>query len=1346
MKDILPYLKQTQYTVSPKPSSIIVIFSMLNYLERFSALFDRKYIEDTIFSPIESELVQLVCRIDLTLVKFPLGLLASHAMNIFTGSNESPRTLEESYLFLSQYFSIAVPIDHNVGESSLLIEAKDIQSWRDLLLTHDDISIHECGSIDLKHKGAKNSLYISESSFSRDVLFVDFTFTQHCNIFIGLEGSFLKCCACPEEHPKFNEKGSHLHYLSAIYKKLGHQSPNLLGTILTKCLIFHDVLLKLSKPLCLIENDPLGSLISLVKDHNCNIFEKNNGHNLILSAYLDLKDTLSTRPDRLEELFTCLNRYFTVSSKSQADKVSVLTSLSTDTINALVLDYQKDGQASTLMNLFHHFTNVEYESFDAKELETLGISWHCFLVSMHVPELIALAYVTLLDMNVDEIYTKRILERFEVGLLLEAEKNRYQTTFQQMLVLLNGNANSLLLSKFTRSDLCLGYFDILKTAEENKKDLFKVNIQLHYYQLYGESKTEDDMEVGDDGEEGECVEEGAIQECLSDIQAGKILFPIMDDDEIEQNATHVQKKVKTTNSTILMNALIGSELVETSASDSQLNLLQVKYLEKWNKLFMNMPSYVFQASLMELYKEYFPSDTSMLLGYVFVDFIMLHQWAFKFMEQNTVNSLFTTHSGNSSYNRRTSPYSAFIKYFKDLEPNAILSDKSSGVLFLQSLTKELALQISLLIVPKSTSLSGQTRLNSNNEIFDITKSASFPKHLIDFLYDCLKNMPTGLVKKYFTYLFTKADLNRALRTGMTDPFEVIFTCVLEKSMKSSKSNGLLNIGVKFLILNDTTKQHVKFFNLLSVSLGVLQTYFGDSSLMNPSKTELLEALLIQSTTEPVFQIIKERIFIPSIKIEKVFSQLWLPILIKLIDDKESQANSPLNNIGKRLLDSLQTDFHSVGLKSKLMIELIGIISNHPENPKLKQLFKSWEVALLNDSELNVEALKCYSTELHISVKPVLETHVWKRLKENPTITINTILNESLLTEKNGLMIVMLMILDNQNCGEQIIESITKSLIDSLFSIFSVFSHRFNPEGEREKWDLFLHHLLIQIISWLDKDGHIMVMLSNPDLHMLLRDLIILTDAKATGLILSILEKYHFRLTNTESLNDSSKMALREIGCVWSVYLRSVHAVALKHQLVPAFAKTMTVMMEVYYVHSMAFVNSVSNLAVSLLNSIHAELMFEILTKALIGKDIAKQLHMCIWQWLHTQPLSKSFLKLYSEWFKITKNINSGDVLILEKSLQREDLMPDILDLLAIVPPTLIFHLIPIISNCLKNTKVYPKAMALLIQLRKEFKKNDKDRGVSWFDHCVADSLSDVSDGGVGFQAILKEALSEMKEA
>jgi hypothetical protein len=97
----LPNLKQkfaiTEHQLyGPRLLSKVASLCMLYYLERFAMIRVKDLSAEKEISLMENEIVRNCCRADPTIVVFPLGYIAHHAMDLFLPSSQDVRSVERN--------------------------------------------------------------------------------------------------------------------------------------------------------------------------------------------------------------------------------------------------------------------------------------------------------------------------------------------------------------------------------------------------------------------------------------------------------------------------------------------------------------------------------------------------------------------------------------------------------------------------------------------------------------------------------------------------------------------------------------------------------------------------------------------------------------------------------------------------------------------------------------------------------------------------------------------------------------------------------------------------------------------------------------------------------------------------------------------------------------------------------------------------------------------------------------------------------------------------------------------------------------------------------------------------
>ncbi|KAJ3254990.1 hypothetical protein HK103_006692 [Boothiomyces macroporosus] len=888
----------------PRIYSLIAVFSMLNYLQRSD---DAKGVSQE----KESKIVNISAKCDPTIIIFPLSCITSHIIGIFAGGN-SPVDLANLLQFLELYFSISYIDEY---PSSYLVTEKQVNSWRNLLLTFNSESVI-LSQLKPNFTSEKEQLESMVTNLSTDVLFIDAIFKKDSRI----ELQEMKFEWKKPEH----KLDDHVWYLKMIKDKVIHGIPNMnmLGVVFIKCIIFLDALTTSSKPKC-CKFQILIKLLEPVADYTAKV----NMFDFVYYSFLELKTSLNERPDRLNDIMALWKEYMAFLVSSQEQMYQAINSLSQKTA---VLFSKEKHLLTLLLGLFFESKNAGA----SQHFVDLGKSWHALVVRFHIPELVAQVYSLMVKHACEPLLVRRVLQSFEVGIGSKeySTAEKFKDSFVKFLGILNSDSPA---ANCSHVDLNFAYFDLLNQAEKYKGLLFKVNIAICFYQ----SQSQTEPQEMEDGEEGE---EGMIDEFMNDIQAAYKFFPppklklrLTSAESLE----HVSKKVKAEPPHLINNPLVCFEVINFAH--------KVENLKKfWNVLASTIPASVFSQCLVEVIKTYYPRDEALVLDSILVPFIMQHRWAVEEFTPYLVD--FSTKKSDFAISAESSPFEAISNHFASKKSN----ETEIEMLFLKTVTNICIKQLEKVEFPKSGILKQlaakrkqPSTAKDREELYRFLKWEVFPREFITVISNICNCSGSNIVTGYFSWLLQ--DISSKKESLGNE--EILLAAVL------------YNLEVKHSVMEEFAKcfllegEKVTFdFVNYPLLLPPIHFYFTHNYPEETKRNELLKTIL----SNDVYQREKD-------------TQAFVEMVV-------IESNNYMNTLAfETMLFFMTNHFNNLQpFQRKLAFnEFFKQFNIAKDNTRIQYTIKKWGNLISTLNPLYFPLLDLYADDLDISLISIISNHV-----------------------------------------------------------------------------------------------------------------------------------------------------------------------------------------------------------------------------------------------------------------------------------------------------------------------------------------------------------------------------------
>ncbi|KAJ3185284.1 hypothetical protein HDU85_001334 [Gaertneriomyces sp. JEL0708] len=389
---------------------IIGAFLMLNYLLRFAAMPEAPGTESEskVLSQTELRILQGIALRDRSVLLVPMAVIAAHVSGLFLqnhgSATEDSTPLINIQQFLNMFFNVGnlpIPLE---GKSELIVlEATDMSRWRGTLLSYSEA--------ELERKGFK----LSPACFTRDMLFIDFIFSEYCSVMIQYEPGgpvFVKSAKGPSHRPE-----QHYSWLSRVTEQFilsypGHDA-SVLGRLAAYCSLLQDSFVRHLQPKCCIMGELPPRLAMLVftgvkRDGQA---AKNSVHDFIIWEFTRFMSSFGEDSIRASRVSQTLTEYLTLAL--QGPVVSFWSSCSASLVETMGQQYLQwvrtakgNPRASPLYLAYQH-SLASHTALDGP----YQIPWHVSLLPAAVGELDAHMLVSTSELGTSFM---RFLEGLEI--------------------------------------------------------------------------------------------------------------------------------------------------------------------------------------------------------------------------------------------------------------------------------------------------------------------------------------------------------------------------------------------------------------------------------------------------------------------------------------------------------------------------------------------------------------------------------------------------------------------------------------------------------------------------------------------------------------------------------------------------------------------------------------------------------------------------------------------------------------------------------------------------------------------------------------------------------------------
>lgn len=629
---------------------------------------------------------------------------------------------------------------------------------------------------------AEASLF--NSYFCIDVLFVDMIFVEGC--FVNFDTEFEKSSDFKEHQPIM-----HLKYLQDVLLFILNNNLELQAALLMKCLIFRDSLCYVSYPSCCNFTRKCGNLLGMICEdgiRNTQVYE------FLFKGFVELKKILSADKTRINDLHKTFEILFYNIYQLFKTVDELFTYFSENAINELKTDDGSFGFPTLLQILYQ----LDYPA---------ERSWKRSVVRFHNPKLMAYVYASALDDDI--LIRKGILHEIEKGLEKTHEFYQFQNSFQEMMKALSSDNSEPFFYNLESLVLSTAYFDVLNLCDDNLNSLFRTNIQILFMLDVAGNESDADLEEGEDIEP------------LNDIVGAYQLFlPKL----LEYEKDRIRLYSEGNFSQILPNILLfGQALTPTVIDPAELKRLRAEMFDRWNFIVNSIPPFVFKASMNQIWKEYYPSDTTKHLDYLLIDYTFSHPLGLTDCFEPLLSLLNEQNKNNLGIG--IEPCNSYISHFDKLERKGEVTKYPNEMKFLYKLANEFILQIPFMEIPPVQLKKYGKKKSGQRKNYEFLSKSFFPGSIVGLLKKCILNAPVYIQKHFCRYLLDSIKYGKT-DESVYDPFEVLIISLIECNYEPSQLCDLL---VECLIYPTEESLETKTVSFrmfeLSFSLPWFQSYF-----------------------------------------------------------------------------------------------------------------------------------------------------------------------------------------------------------------------------------------------------------------------------------------------------------------------------------------------------------------------------------------------------------------------------------------------------------------------------------------------------------------------------------------